>query len=654
MEKPSVSEDRYRSQEYNVLRYRDTLPAHSMRMIMSRDVPVLSDRKDEQDASVWRGDHSFSSEAASYSLMNFIEPEVAREHPDWGTDRIKSEARERFTKRLAQDLTYEHKERNHVETTVVWKPHSTSGGDVELATEYGDGYITLRELWEHTREFAEYSGNPEAYNASEARAQLAMQEEFLRGDASQYVSVLSHPDSIRYVQIWEKTTDGAVSSRQLDLHATTGRDFTHREGEVLVRALADVHREPGTEQHADSSGYVHMLMRQRFVQEKHIRMLATAISMQTSRIVPRFSEHRSGDRMDLRMLQDRDVREFVRDVSAGTSGDDAPIYHECIAKEEQTPKRSAEFSPFAQFITDWKEAAVVLMHIKRTPEMSHAALLVMVDLGEAEKTHDRGSRNVTAAGLIHEMPGVSVSGPFQEAGKIDVPADSASEKRTITERVRRAFSGFTEGVTRAMTNIARKSRTFVRHMSALVFSGIRAAEEPQKKAVRQSAPVKMDETIPVNVRLIRVVDRVRMQVRRWLDVLPWFSRHRDTPVQRIYESKTHEPVPHAQGESRDARPAFHSEGQTARDVQSIARAETGLLVWLRFFLSAPDTRGADGQIPEIGREESHAAFLLLAIIRYLVLLHESGMAGSGRSIPASKRPRRKKKHRMRLIFACAS
>ena len=78
------------------------------------------------------------------------------------------------------------------------------------------------------KEYAQHIGNPRAYNKEEARSQIAMQDAFINGHASGFVSILSHPDSVRYVQLWEKMPTGDIASKQIDLYATTGRDFTRK------------------------------------------------------------------------------------------------------------------------------------------------------------------------------------------------------------------------------------------------------------------------------------------------------------------------------------------------------------------------------------------------------------------------------------------
>ncbi len=278
MEKPAPITDRF--ERYRPTVSRDATATRYQERMIARGIPVIRDAVDESDTPVWRGDHSFSSDAASYSLTHFIEPEIVKEHPDWGAEKIQTEARERFTKRLAQDLSYEKRESHHEETVVHWIPVETADGTTELATQYGDRLITLRELWEHTREYAAYVGNPDAYNPQEERAQMNMQDAFVRGEATGFVSVLSHPDAVRYVQVWEKNADGDVTSKQVDLFAATGRDFTYQESEQLIRHIAELHEISVQHDQREEQSYASFLVEYGRVNEQSIRVVATGFVMQ--------------------------------------------------------------------------------------------------------------------------------------------------------------------------------------------------------------------------------------------------------------------------------------------------------------------------------------------------------------------------------------
>lgn len=277
MEKPAPA---LQFERYGLQKIRGTaLRNRYVERMIARGIPVVTDAPDETDKPVWRGDHAFSSDAASYSLMHFVEPEVATEHPDWGMEKVKAEARDRFTRRLEQDLSYEHKESNHEETLVHWKPVVTWEGKTELATEYGGSVITLRELWEHTKEYAAFVGNPAAYNPQEEQAQMHMQDEFIHGSSTGFLTVLSHPDAVRYVQVWEKTTDGDVVSKQVDLFAATGTDFSKMEGDQLVRHVASYYNAAATDGASGSFEYAHVFIEHGTMDDQHIRIIAKGMVM---------------------------------------------------------------------------------------------------------------------------------------------------------------------------------------------------------------------------------------------------------------------------------------------------------------------------------------------------------------------------------------
>lgn len=246
------------------------------RMRRARKVDEIIEDARAAQKPEWRGDHSFSSDAARYSLTHFVEPEVAREHPDWTTSQIKEHAKERFEKRLAQDLSYEHRETVHEESQVHWRPVQTENG-WELATEYGDKLVTLNELWDHTKEYAAFVGNVAAYNPEEHRAQLAMQDALINDGSQGFVSVLSHPDAVRYVQIWQKSENGDIQSRHVDLFATTGRDFSPQEAAELISHLADYHGETDRIPQGTSEGaYAHFFVSHGYIEEGDVRTFAIA------------------------------------------------------------------------------------------------------------------------------------------------------------------------------------------------------------------------------------------------------------------------------------------------------------------------------------------------------------------------------------------
>ena len=363
MEKPAPLFDRY--PRYQIKTYDRMIP---------RQIPVVSDIRSETDKPVWKGDHAFSSDAAAYSLMNFIEPEVVREHKDWDISKVREEARDRFTKRLAQDLSYEDRETHHEETIVRWKPIETDHG-LELATEYGDRMITLRELWEHTKEYAAFVGNPKAYNKDEERAQLAMQDALIFGTASGFVSVLSHPDSVRYIQVWEKNSDGEVTSKQVDLHAATGRDFSRVESDQLIEHLSILHHE------TRQDSYAAFLVEHGTVNEQSIRLIATGLVMSTE-AAPMDLVSVTRDVSDSRILLGKYLHEEISQTLRVLKTENGKkeikkknvIEHKFTNTGVLKQKHQIEKIEVKKIMAEWVISQTMIHHALDIPTGSHAAL----------------------------------------------------------------------------------------------------------------------------------------------------------------------------------------------------------------------------------------------------------------------------------------
>lgn len=249
--------------------------------------PVSKGGFETSGSSIWRADHTFSSAAAGYSLKNFIEPEIEAQHPQLSKKDVQQKALEVFQQRLKQDLSFEHQESNHVDTTVRWTIVEGVNGKKELATAYGGDLITLSQLWEHTKAYAAYVGNTAAYNREEERAQLAMQDAFISNKAHGFISVISHPDAVRYVQVWEKTADGDIASQQVDLYKTTGRDFSHVEAEAFINRLTTYQQTVGETFTKDDVSYAHLLLASGTVTVDDIKAIAVAhVFIQEPLIIP--------------------------------------------------------------------------------------------------------------------------------------------------------------------------------------------------------------------------------------------------------------------------------------------------------------------------------------------------------------------------------
>lgn len=182
----------------------------------------------------WRGDHTFNSGAADYSLEHFLEPEVQKNNPQWTSEQIRNEATRRMEFRLTQDRAFFTKEAiREDQTTTRWEVQEIDGR-AQLVTQYGDSNISLETLWEHTKEYAQAMGVPEVFNRDEMNMQLAVADALIAGKATGAAFTLSHPDSIRYVQTWTRGENGSFYSTQVDIGKGAGRDFKHHEVDAFI------------------------------------------------------------------------------------------------------------------------------------------------------------------------------------------------------------------------------------------------------------------------------------------------------------------------------------------------------------------------------------------------------------------------------------
>lgn len=655
MEKPAPTPfqlERYGSSEKRESVLHDR---YAERMI-ARGIPVMTDAPDETDKPAWRGDHAFSSDAASYSLMHFVEPEVAAEHPDWGLEKVKTEARERFTRRLEQDLSYEHKESSHEETIVHWKPIVTSDGQMELATEYGGSVITLRELWEHTKEYAAFVGNPAAYNPLEEQAQMRMQDEFIRGSSTGFLTVLSHPDAVRYVQVWEKTSDGDIVSKQVDLFAATGTDFTREEGDRLVRHVARYYNATASDSASDSSQYAHAFIEYGTMHDQHIRIIAQGMAMHRVQVISEIKEtssarmysiekkivtntrdslvvlgtylHRQIDEK-LRVLQSADqvsssqkvmsrrlekgkdqshvINSEVRERPVGEPEDPRMVFDRVFHEGEV----SEIFTTMQHMMAEWYISRNILIHAKDVPAGAHAVLFWFSTL-ELQRIQPKNSSEYHMA---ERLPVHTI---------IDTGAS----------RIRKIFFGLRD-IVRTKIGFLRSIREINQPASAV---------HTDKESVQRMSPMR---------RLTLFIDRIVSKTVGRKDRS--LGAHVLSEV--VSKKRIDVGVP---GSAIEQKLVADPKEQQA---VIIHRVETGVVIWYllvgdvynkRGFVQLVDmSRGflrKFSVLMDLPQREDHLVqtppiWVLLSIVRYLSLLRESGQGGPKTNATYT---RAKRKRRLRL------
>lgn len=628
-----------------------------------RGIPVLRDTDSAEQVPAWRGDHTFSSDAASYSLTHFIEPEIAREHPTWSQQQITEAATHRFEQRLSQDLSYEHKESAHEESVVHWQPIQNKEGTWELATKYGDTMVTLPELWEHTREYAEFAGNPDAYNPEEHRAQLRMQEELIRGEANGFVSVLSHPDAIRYVQVWQKTDDGSIISKQVDLYKTTGRDFSHEEGAKLIDHLAAYFKEDVGGGEASVISYAHIYIHEKEVAEEDIRTIAIAQAMETHDVsAPSFERSIPTTVLRIGSTAVRDTTESMVQLGAflrehidrkihalkdaspegkKSSSEQASIHTaEVVAVRSDVKKGDSTISRvlpdlhrktehdtiphttdvMKTIVSEWLIARTMLAHKDASPVVPFAFILLLTRPLTSESTNTRTSSDQA---LEH----------VQE----DVIPERQTKMQRLGESLRNAFSFIWKDREK------KKIRTSIRAKDVQV--NILHKQNSRKEHTEHTHLPTHKETPIHALSLSTVISLLRI-----LHNMPMFERRISKSGKRI-ENSDSTYTGSVIGPNTHRSEKFTSVHSKSHEY-AVKKFTAAIIVWWlteysRHTFNKPfDIEGGDSGTDKrdsmIDQQESvPSSWILFSIIWYLTALREHGKQGSMNTPPVSKKQSKK-------------
>lgn len=632
---PTITAERYRKS-----RERDS-DTRTNPDPMRRIDEIIRDAKEE--TPVWKGDHTFSVEAAAYSLSNFLEPEIAKSHPDWNPSQIHEAALARFEKRLNQDLSYERRESAHEDSAVRWRIVETSPGVKELATEYGNDLITLRELWDHTREFAEATGNPRAYNREEERTQLSMQDAFIGGTTDAFVSVLSHPEAVRYVQVWERQSDGEVVSKQIDLSVGVGRDLTHGEADALVDKLAKYSSGKAESVTTDTvSSYAHFFIEGGKIGENDIQTIAMVHVMHeeflrsseprreeyvtnenrwgvgvdiTRTVVDAYQYVRDAVSEKIQALRDAVSKEHTKTVSAERPSERPKPRNP--KKPEQAHAAQRE-NAVRSLVADVVISRALLVVAPFVPSGPHAALVWF----EQSRTRSAPSQEKNIAAVPEQT--VRVSEPtrwtkanlfseFIAAVKRKV-AKAPEEKNKVSRDKRESRRPTLERV---------KRRMFLKRVDLPKRAKEKRAEQPIKPMVIEQ---RHGDIVPMIISLLTYINSVREITR--------IDRPREMQGDRVVVVS-------------DNSKEMIMTPKIKETVKSLERYAIAYIVWLLVSMDskkhsvAGDREARPAEVPKdaSGHERTPdrpaTPWLLLAIIWYLSQLRESGFGTYAQSAPVS-------------------
>jgi len=613
--------------------------------------------------------------------MHFIEPEVAREHPDWTQVQIHENAIDRFQKCLAQDLSYERGEIAHEESVVRWRPVETKNG-IELATEYGDKMVTLQELWEHTKEYAAFVGNPAAYNSKEHEAQLRMQETFINGTSRGFVSVLSHPDGVRYVQIWQTSDAGEITSQHVDLYAATGRDFSPEEAKDLLYHLSDFHAmQTDMGKEPEEHSYAHFFLREGSVNAEDVRTIAIAQSVYSSeRLYEReiiSVSHRSTDISGVVMADVGngmkqagrflavEIEEKIRAIGsivsrpevkrstkpaadAGKEKRSAPVRAQVLPVSEkgrtnETHSESVSLvhtgkEGLKSAMAEWWISKTMLAYTGRVPAAPNATLYWFARIAGGKRVDRSAEKPVT---------------PKPQILRNDIREHGIRPKPQETKRISDVWKAF---IDRIKLSIG---------LPAVLFQKERVTHTLHKKDhgidTKRITSVTPEEKSGPEISLIAAYAAAAVLLSRFFE---------QPPAPRI--SKRHKETSRIQIR-HEAKNASKREGKREQ-AAPLGRLMFALVVWWMYgavseavpakTMSGRRASKETNQKPEVTEETNpseNPVWILLSIIWQLAMIRESALSGS--QVPAanqqtSGRPKRKRKHaalpQHGIIFAFAS
>lgn len=295
----------------------------------------------------WNGNHNLSISVLYFDLEEYEIPAVAEEHKkdNWTHDQIREEAITRISRRSAVNMKFYMGEIGETdrddETTIVWTPTETAPGVYELTTKWADKTISMRDLWNRTKNYARRTGKTEAYDPKEEKVQMDMQEKFLRGDIDSYIAPIWHPENVRLVQVMERQADGSVIADQLDIAQAVGRDLTRDEAELLIKNISKI-SENGVLH--ESSEYPHLMLQRGFFDKGNIVYLA-------QRQIQAVDRKRHKEKISLKGFAVREIKvdvQIPRSLVGKVIG--AKIKESAVGQEVEKTKRVLDVKPLENFL----------------------------------------------------------------------------------------------------------------------------------------------------------------------------------------------------------------------------------------------------------------------------------------------------------------
>lgn len=569
----------------------------------------------------WRGDHTFSHSALKYSLEHFVEPSLVKQHPEWTKQKVRTEARREMAISLWESHAFYSKERKREpEIKKRWEVIETAPGVRELSAKWGNQQFTLRELWNHTREFAKREGNPEAYNPKEEQAQLALQDALLKGTATSGVTVLSDVDSFRYAQIWEKSTDGAFYTKVIDLGIIMGRDFSISEAGTLFNHIDQLYgnANKGIEK---ALSYPLVLIKDGTIQSQDVKTVAY--------LVGKISSDVTNTMKDASRAVLRDATTAALDIRGSITSNlerRFPEHKKDLTTDKVGRPRVPIFLQFLQGRVDGKynlfeknqskRKSIILLYEQTNGERTHVQIKQAVKQSNRKEIHPVGETRRIA--LFSTETDIGIGGAL-----FALRSNYQREKVLLKKQKGRSI-----GQEEVLIKTERKKKKRRRTLEQESVKGMTRKEKRQKRIRREQRFYKQREK--------KFSGKKEKQMKRNEKSL-WEIFFRLARRIRNEKPELHDKEKSKKAKRPESKPPKNIDVLPQATIKKeekrlIARFAFALVVWLltskRFYLSIDESKKIKKE--RLARREP-TLWVLLAIIWHLTAIREQGVMGASRN-----------------------
>jgi hypothetical protein len=186
--------------------------------------------------------------------------------------RVQTEAKSIYKKRIESNKQYwtaEVDEKMEMETEYTIRVNDQ--GEKEL---YHEGFqISLRKMLSQSESYAKETGNPDIYNANEAKALLEMERRIVNGETKSDLNPTWHPSGIKYfanMMLEGEAEAGAkVKVSYLNVGAIYGRNLSVTEAKLVMEQIRERHVDDKTKIN-DETGHAFLSLEKTTIRNQEI------------------------------------------------------------------------------------------------------------------------------------------------------------------------------------------------------------------------------------------------------------------------------------------------------------------------------------------------------------------------------------------------